>query len=788
MLKEWIVTLYNHEDLESFYKDMETPGGSLYIPDRAVILAKRRPMSRNTHYMLTFEEAELLRQDERVWGVELLELLEISTRPLGYKITSGSFAKDWGADANDINWGLLRQSESIRPSLIDTTAWVVDAVGQTGSVVYYNQNGDTAENARVSATDPWGNTSVVWETRASGNNEADGGWNTSYLAIDRTKLYRFSVWVRRTSSTSGGTFYLGTNSDGGVFSTSDGSQKSNPYWECSSTSILTQNQWYLVCGFIYPSNTTHTGNHPDSGYYTPGSTTKVRNISYCNIVSDLKWGPTSTTGQHRCYHYYCNDNTTRLQFAEPRIDLCDGSEPSIYQLVNNTANRTHWGDNSTSNISSDLTITASGRNVDVVIFDGHVDPSHPEFAVNSNGTGGSRIVQYNWFQNNVGFGTGTYVYTPYVDPNSSNRTSQNDHGVHVAGTAAGNTQGWARDANIYNISIYSSNQNFGTLGLDSTTYWDYVRAWHNNKPINTNTGRRNPTISNHSYGSSIVWNTGSFGPVTRVVYRGVDFNPGRSLTVEELQARGFYTTGTTPEVPFYSTSRDADIQDAINDGIIVIAAAGNEYWKVVNNIDQDYNNTFYATVSGSNFVLYLNRGTGSAGQGYAPVITVGAVGSNSAEYKATFSNCGNQVDIFAAGRQIQSSLHTASGSVSSSVLDPRNSNYFLGKYQGTSMATPQVTGMIACLAEHWPNIKQQEASQWLIDFSNKEQMGDTGEDSAMQTLSLQGAPNRFARWFNQRPVEGGIFPQTNFRPRTVDEGFVYYGKRLWPRPRIRRRG
>ena len=112
MLKEWIVTLYNHEDLESFYEDMETPGGSLYIPDRAVDLAKRRPTSRNTHYMLTFEEAELLHQDERVWGVELLELLEISTRPLGYKITSGSFAKDWGADANDINWGLLRQSET----------------------------------------------------------------------------------------------------------------------------------------------------------------------------------------------------------------------------------------------------------------------------------------------------------------------------------------------------------------------------------------------------------------------------------------------------------------------------------------------------------------------------------------------------------------------------------------------------------------------------------------------------------------------------------------------------
>lgn len=223
---------------------------------------------------------------------------------------------------------------SIGSSLIDTTAW---AAGQTDGIGVYGQNGSAGENARVLDVDPWGNTSVVWETRASGNGNDDGGWNTNYLAIDRTKLYRFSTWVRRTSSTSAGTFYLGTNSDGGVYSTQDGAVKGNPYWECVGTGSLTQNQWYLVCGFIYPSSTTYTGNHPDSGYYIPGSTTKVRNLGYCNIVSDLKWGPTSTSVQHRCYHYYCGDATTRLQFADPRIDLCDGNEPSIYELVNNGA-------------------------------------------------------------------------------------------------------------------------------------------------------------------------------------------------------------------------------------------------------------------------------------------------------------------------------------------------------------------------------------------------------------------------------------------------------------------
>ena len=551
-LREWIVTLHKHEDLESFYDDMETPGGNLFIPNRAVEVSKRRPTSRNTHYMLTDDEVELLRSDDRVWAVELAELIEIAIKPQ-YTISSGPFDKSWTTDVNDINWGLLRQSES--------------------------------------------------------------------------------------------------------------------------------------------------------------------------------------------------------------------------------SNRSNWGDNGTSTITTDVTITASGKNVDVVIVDGHINPAHPEFAVNQNGTGGSRVVQYNWFQNNVGFGTGTYVYTPYVDGSNVDRTDDNNHGCHCAGTVAGNKQGWARDANIYNISPYVTNQNFGTLGLSSATMWDYIRAWHNAKPINPVTGRKNPTITNNSYGSSIQFGVGDFGPMTRIIYRGVDFNPGRNLTAAEMQARGCYTTGTTPIVPYYFTAYEADLQDAINDGIIIVVSAGNDYWKIVNSADQDYDNIFYATYLGTNYFWYLNRGTGS-GAGYAPTINVGAVGNNVAEDKATFSNCGSQVDVFAAGEAIQSSVHTLK---SFGGADPRNNSYYLAKYQGTSMAGPQVAGILACLAESWPSMKQAEAHAWIIDNANLGQMADTATDNAMDVGSLQGALNKYARWINQRSVTGSAFPQRNFRPRPA-AGVAY------PRTRIRKRG
>ena len=796
MLKEWIVTLYNHEDLESFYEDMETPGGSLYIPDRAVDLAKRRPISRNTHYMLTFEEADLLRQDKRVWGVELLELLELSTRPAGYKITTGNFAKDWSADSNDINWGLLRQSETE-----NRTNWGDNG---TPSIGANDVAPEQSDNCLIIGGFNNSHLAVKEELEAAGHTVTyDSGislpnissyqqvWDMRYFtaisASDRTQ-YNNLLENR-------GFLYLTGERVGFEVRNNSISDFVSPLGGGSITVSGTPSDFQTANTSYFSSGTT-VSYAASSTINNPGGTGRVLTSDFSGQATAMMW--IGNAGDFSPQYNGTVVVITDINWTDPDY-YTSNNQQFLRQLISGVVSGTTSGTigSGGTGVQNNLIITASGRNVDVVIFDGHINPSHPEFVSNYDSfyqggpryglSSGSRIVQYNWFQNNVGFGTGTYVYTPYVDGSNSDRTGDNDHGIHVAGTAVGNTQGWARDANIYNISIYGTNPNFGTLGLDASTYWDYVRAWHNNKPINPITGRKNPTITNHSYSSNIIYNSGNFGPVTRVVYRGNDFNPGRDLTVAELQARGFFANNTAPEVPYYFTSREADIQDAINDGIVVIAAAGNQSWKIVNSADQDYNNIFYATFQGSNFTWFLNRGNGSVA-GYDPVITVGAVGINKEEYKGTFSNCGSQVDIFAAGTAIQSSLHTASGSLSSSSFDPRNSTFYFGKYQGTSMATPQVTGIIACLAEHWPNIRQQEAFQWLIDFCNKNQMEDTGEDSAMATLSLQGAPNRFVRWFNQRPINGGTFPQRNFRPRTVDEDPVHYGKRLWPRPRIRRRG
>ena len=225
--------------------------------------------------------------------------------------------------------------DAANTSLINTSTW---AVGNN-SVTGYDVNQTAAnENSRLSGTDPWGDTNIVWGTYASGDNNNDGGWNTGYYNIDRTKLYRFSVWVKRTSSTTGGTFYFGVYGNGptwGVRRNDTGNIEGNPYWDCSSPSTFTQDVWHLVVGHVYPAGTSYTGAHPDTGVYTiAGGTTKNRAVNFCNVGADVQWLSDTTSALHRVYHFYCPENTTRLQFAYPRLDLCDGNQPSIRELLN----------------------------------------------------------------------------------------------------------------------------------------------------------------------------------------------------------------------------------------------------------------------------------------------------------------------------------------------------------------------------------------------------------------------------------------------------------------------
>ena len=569
-MEEYIVTLHNREDLDDFYNDMETPGGDLYIPDRAVNLHLRRPISRNTHYMLTPKEVKELKKDSRVMSIESRAMLDL----VEWKLNGYSESGDWkrsndSISAGDKNWGILRHT-------------------------------------------------------------------------------------------------IGANAESGT------------------------------------------------------------------------WGDT----------------------------LLSGSVDTSTATVN---------------------ITSSGKNVDVLIVDGSITTTamgHPELAVNADGTGGSRVQAFNWFSltNQLGLGSnGTYDYTTMVGETDTN------HGVHVAGTVAGNTLGWAREANIYSLEALSSGTNHGNNGLESLTVWDYIREWHNTKPINSETGRRNPTVSNHSYGTTTTRDgnitNGPFDGVGIVRYRGVTYDKYGDLAADlnnsELNARGIYTSGTGNWIIGVSIAAvNADITDAIADGIIVVTSAGNHYQKQTQSGNQDYENYLYLRI-GSNPYAETIASNRAAGVGLnEPTLNVGALDVYRDDRKKASSVCGDGTDIHAAGDNIMSSTLTGSFG---GITDSRNGSYYLSKIGGTSMAAPQVTGVIALLLESNPNLKQAEVNAWIEANANKDLMYDTGVDSSTNLQSLQGSPNRILRWINQRPETGMSFPKVNAKARPTSGG-------VYPRPRIRKRG
>ena len=155
----------------------------------------------------------------------------------------------------------------------------------------------------------------------------DGGWNTPTFSIDNSKLYRFSVWVKR-NETNNGRFYLGCRGYGsasGVLSRSNGNNYTNPYFYSNVTGI-TPGRWELIVGHVWPAGSGTGSMHSESGRYTVDG-------KYANISTDFVWRPETTTSLHRSYLFYTTNTAQRQWWVYPRVDVVDGTEPSIQELL-----------------------------------------------------------------------------------------------------------------------------------------------------------------------------------------------------------------------------------------------------------------------------------------------------------------------------------------------------------------------------------------------------------------------------------------------------------------------
>ena len=85
--------------------------------------------------------------------------------------------------------------------------------------------------------------------------------------------------------------------------------------------------------------------------------------------------------------------------------------------------------------------------------------------------------------------------------------------------------------------------------------------------------------------------------------------------------------------------------------------------------------------------------------------------------------------------------------------DPRNSSYYLASVSGTSMASPQVCGVVACLAESEPNITQGEygsENYFLQDI------GTTGTINHSTYEALGDSANKYLFFFQKRKQTGSL--------------------------------
>ena len=242
-----------------------------------------------------------------------------------------------------------------KTNLLKMEQWIPQVDGQLAG---FPRNGSSTESKRISGIGPYGST-VLWKSVSAGDDGSNGGWTDASFPADRTKTYRFVTWYMRDPNAPKGvgSTYLGTNT---CLSLS-GKTNSNPYFKSFRTSSLDswgikQGEWYCIIGHMHFEGYTggvdsSTGVYNERGEKVAGAT-------------DYKFYPTATSIRHRAYYYYETVKGATQFFAEPRLEIVDGTELPLSELlttVRSTALKVEDKVTAASNRVSTLEETSTGH-------------------------------------------------------------------------------------------------------------------------------------------------------------------------------------------------------------------------------------------------------------------------------------------------------------------------------------------------------------------------------------------------------------------------------------------
>jgi hypothetical protein len=437
-------------------------------------------------------------------------------------------------------------------------------------------------------------------------------------------------------------------------------------------------------------------------------------------------------------------------------------------------------------ITSDLSYSLTGKNVDVIIHDSGILQYHPEFLdddgksrvrdvvldgpyyidpsyfINNNytytkpdgRTGITTTSAHAWWENSSSR-SGSYssvgtvaIPNNYTVSNSlgiggTSHTMTSSHGTGCAGLAAGRNFGLAFESDIWNMSVVGS-----PTGMGVEASYDLMKIFHQNKPINTATGRKNPTVVNGSWGYFAGFNSGTTVNYSFKGSTGSFTGYASNSTGVQAMAYGL-TGGTSFNRQFATSSRSNSTETAgdemVNAGVIYVTSAGNSNQRLGLGLSDPHLNDYLTTLNGAdnragvpganvsgtvpsghrNYIHPANIGYNTTTD-YHPAICVGAmddfIESNYQERKASYSNNGPGVDVWApADETLSAGMRSANGDqLGTEVNFSRYNSSFVDRYfNGTSAASPVVAGVVALFLESKPNATSVEVKEFIKDQGSK---------------------------------------------------------------------
>ena len=490
----------------------------------------------------------------------------------------------------------------------------------------------------------------------------------------------------------------------------------------------------------------------------------------------------------------------------------------------------------TDNINFSLT----GKNVDIIIQDSGIQQYHPEFI---DGDGKSRVsdivldgpytidpayfntnsltytkadgrvgiattAAHEWWENTTkrsgsfsSYGT-VAIPSQYTVNNSMGiggtvNGLTSGHGTACAALAAGNNLGLAFEANIWNMPGIGDAVN---LGIEAN--YELMNLFNLLKPVNSDTGRKNPTVINGSWGYQAAFSSGNTVSYKFQGTTGTFTGNAATSNLVTAMKNGLNNQVVGAYRSWSSSSRSNSTDTAGNEmmtggNIHYVAAAGNNNQRLgIGSMDTDRlnymsDNYYGSTDPRSEFpsgTVPCNHRDWMTPQGlgfnvnsdpeFHPTICVGAmddfVGADLAERKASYSNNGPGIDVWAPADE---TLSAGTNGVSSYEDFARpddgisytnstdGSDYFDANFNGTSAAAPVVTGLIALYLETNPTATQREVKDFLFEqgsvIVSDSLYRDDEDNSSVNSYwtgsyNMRGAQKRILRDKTASPTEPSV--------------------------------